>query len=42
MLARGVRLRDCSSFGLPAYVRLGVRAEPDVTRLVAAWQTVAP
>jgi len=42
MLARGVRVRDCTSFGLPAYARLGVRTEPDVTRLVAAWQTVQP
>ncbi|HXU70207.1 MAG TPA: aminotransferase class I/II-fold pyridoxal phosphate-dependent enzyme [Polyangia bacterium] len=42
MLARGVRVRDCTSFGLPAYVRLGVRGEDEVSRLVAAWQTVTP
>ena len=42
MLARGVRVRDCASFGLPALVRLGVRGEADVLRLVEAWQAVRP
>jgi histidinol-phosphate/aromatic aminotransferase/cobyric acid decarboxylase-like protein len=42
MLARGVRVRDCASFGLPAYVRLGVRGDEDVSRLVAAWQATRP
>ncbi|MCU1282073.1 MAG: hypothetical protein JWM53_5619, partial [bacterium] len=37
MLARGVRVRDCTSFGLPSLVRLGVRLEEDQERLVAAW-----
>ena len=37
MLARGVRVRDCSSFGLPRLVRLGVRLDADQERLIAAW-----
>jgi len=38
MLARGVRVRDCSSFGLPRLVRLGVRSDEDQEKLVAAWR----
>jgi histidinol-phosphate/aromatic aminotransferase/cobyric acid decarboxylase-like protein len=37
MLARGVRVRDCSSFGLPSLVRVGVRSDEDQDRLLAAW-----
>jgi histidinol-phosphate/aromatic aminotransferase/cobyric acid decarboxylase-like protein len=37
MLARGVRVRDCSSFGLPRLVRLGVRSDEDQEKLIAAW-----
>ncbi|HEX8951897.1 MAG TPA: aminotransferase class I/II-fold pyridoxal phosphate-dependent enzyme [Polyangia bacterium] len=37
MLACGVRVRDCASFGLPALVRVGVRDDADQARLVAAW-----
>jgi histidinol-phosphate/aromatic aminotransferase/cobyric acid decarboxylase-like protein len=37
MLARGVRVRDCASFGLPSLVRLGVRLDGDQERLLAAW-----
>ena len=37
MLARGVRVRDCSSFGLPSLVRLGVRGDADQERLLQAW-----
>ena len=33
MLARGVCVRDCASFGLPAYVRIGMRTMPDCRRL---------
>jgi histidinol-phosphate/aromatic aminotransferase/cobyric acid decarboxylase-like protein len=35
---RGIRVRDCSSFGLPSLVRLGVRGDDDQERLVRAWR----
>ena len=38
LLARGIRVRDCRSFGLPECVRLGVRDDADQERLIAAWQ----
>lgn len=40
MAAAGIRVRDCTSFGLPACVRLGVRDDADQERLVAAWRKV--
>ena len=40
MLARGVRVRDCASFGLPRLVRVGVRGDADQARLVEAWAGV--
>jgi histidinol-phosphate/aromatic aminotransferase/cobyric acid decarboxylase-like protein len=33
----GVRVRDCSSFGLSECVRIGVRDDADQERLIAAW-----
>ncbi|WP_407066817.1 aminotransferase class I/II-fold pyridoxal phosphate-dependent enzyme [Extensimonas sp. H3M7-6] len=36
----GVRLRDCSSFGLPGLVRLGVRAPASQDALLRAWGEV--
>lgn len=36
LLRRGCCLRDCSSFGLPAYVRIGMRPLAECRRLVAA------
>lgn len=38
--ARGVKLRDTASFGLPGQVRLGVLAPPAQDALVAAWQEI--
>ena len=36
----GVRLRDCSSFGLPGLVRLGVRAPASQDALLRAWREI--
>ncbi len=37
LLARGVAVRDCSSFGLPQWVRIAVPREADLSRLVSAF-----
>ncbi len=37
LLRRGVCVRDCTSFGLPEYVRVGLRTVPECERLVAAF-----
>jgi histidinol-phosphate aminotransferase len=42
MLAKGFALRDCTSFGLPDYVRIGVRTRPECARLLAAMGEVLP
>jgi histidinol-phosphate/aromatic aminotransferase/cobyric acid decarboxylase-like protein len=36
--ARGVAVRSCASFSLPAHVRVGVRLEPDHAALARAWR----
>jgi histidinol-phosphate aminotransferase len=36
LLKQGILVRDCSSFGLPNYVRIAARTVPDCQRLVAA------
>ena len=40
MLARGICVRDCASFGLPAHVRIGMRTMPDCRRLAAVAREV--
>ncbi|PKB84162.1 MAG: hypothetical protein BZY88_00720 [SAR202 cluster bacterium Io17-Chloro-G9] len=40
LMRRGLFVRDCSSFGLPEYVRLGIRSLPDCRRLVEAIKTL--
>ncbi len=41
LMRLGIFVRDCASFGLPAYIRIGLRALPDCQRLVAAMETVS-
>jgi histidinol-phosphate aminotransferase len=36
LLQRGMLVRDCASFGLPAYIRIGMRTRPECARLVVA------
>jgi histidinol-phosphate/aromatic aminotransferase/cobyric acid decarboxylase-like protein len=36
LLAKGILIRDCTSFGMPGYVRVGARARPDRERLMQA------
>ncbi len=40
LLSKGMVVRDCTSFGLPEYIRVGVRAMADCQRLVAAMAEV--
>lgn len=40
LLARGILVRDCASFGLPAYVRISTRRPPDNARLLAALREI--
>ncbi|MDP2953319.1 MAG: aminotransferase class I/II-fold pyridoxal phosphate-dependent enzyme, partial [Chloroflexota bacterium] len=42
LLRRGFCLRDCSSFGLPRFVRLAPRTLPECQRLVEALRELAP
>jgi histidinol-phosphate aminotransferase len=41
LLAKGMVVRDCTSFGLPQYIRLGIRTMADCQRLAAAMAEVA-
>jgi L-threonine-O-3-phosphate decarboxylase len=36
LLARGIQVRDCSSFGLPGHIRIATRQPADNARLLAA------
>lgn len=36
LLRQGLAVRDCTSFGLPQYIRIGLRLRPDCERLAAA------
>jgi threonine-phosphate decarboxylase len=40
LLARGILVRDCASFGLPAYVRISTRRPEENERLLAAIREV--
>ncbi|MDA1128470.1 MAG: histidinol-phosphate transaminase [Chloroflexi bacterium] len=41
LLAKGIVVRDCTSFGLPEYIRVGIRTMEDCQRLAAAMAEVA-
>jgi histidinol-phosphate aminotransferase len=36
LLGEGMIVRDCTSFGLPDFIRIGVRTRGECERLVAA------
>ena len=38
LLRRGLVVRDCASFGLPAHIRIGIRPEADCLRLAEAME----
>ncbi|MDE2414420.1 MAG: aminotransferase class I/II-fold pyridoxal phosphate-dependent enzyme [Comamonadaceae bacterium] len=40
--ARGIKLRDCASFGLPGHVRLGVLAPQAQQALALSWRQFTP
>jgi len=40
LLAKGIAVRDCTSFGLPRHIRIGVRLIPDCQRLVQALKEI--
>lgn len=42
LLAHHVQVRDCASFGLPAYVRIATRLPAENARLLAAVEAVRP
>lgn len=40
LLERGICIRDCTSFGMPQFVRIGVRTLGECQRLISALETV--
>jgi len=40
LMRKGLFVRDCTSFGLPEYIRLGIRSLPDCRRLVETMKSL--
>jgi histidinol-phosphate aminotransferase len=40
LFSKGILVRDCTSFGLPAYIRLSTRSIPDCARLITALKEI--
>ena len=38
---KGMIVRDCTSFGLPQYIRIGIRSLPDCQRLIQVMEALA-
>ena len=42
LLAKGIQVRDCASFGLPEYIRIATRRPRENRRLIRALREIAP
>lgn len=42
LLRQGIAVRDCTSFGLPQHIRIGIRGIEDCQRLVEAFRGLSP
>ena len=40
LVKHGILVRDCTSFGLPAHIRIGVRTLPECRRLMEAIKAI--